>query len=86
MKIGYLPDTHGGPYDQPEPTREATAQFCDQLLNEGIVAEHAGFDGIFLPERHHRTETMFPPLEPAPERVIECIKQFGAEVIPHCNR
>ena len=61
MKIGYVPDTHGGPYDQPEPTREAAAQFCDQLLNEGIVAEQAGFDGIFLPERHHRTETLFPP-------------------------
>jgi alkanesulfonate monooxygenase SsuD/methylene tetrahydromethanopterin reductase-like flavin-dependent oxidoreductase (luciferase family) len=61
MKIGYMPDTHGGPYDQPEPTREFAAQFCDQLLNEGIVAEQSGFDGIFLPERHHRTETMFPP-------------------------
>src|SRR5258708_25251188 len=61
MKIGYMPDTHGGPYNQPEPTPEASAKFCDQLLNEGIVAEQAGFDGIFLPERHHRTETMLPP-------------------------
>ena len=61
MKIGYMPDTHGGPYEQPEPSREAVAAFCDQLLNEGIEAEKAGFDGIFLPERHHRTETMFPP-------------------------
>ena len=61
MKIGYMPDTHGGPYNQPEPSREAAAQFCEQLLNEGIEAERAGFDGLFLPERHHRTETMFPP-------------------------
>ncbi len=61
MKIGYMPDTHGGPYNQPEPSPEAAARFCDQLLNEGIVAEEAGFDGVFLPERHHRTETMFPP-------------------------
>ena len=61
MKIGYMPDTHGGPYNQPEPSPEAAAAFCDQLLNEGIEAEKAGFDGIFLPERHHRTETMFPP-------------------------
>ena len=53
MKIGYMPDTHGGPYNQPEPSPEAAAQFCDQLLNEGIEAERAGFDGIFLPERHH---------------------------------
>jgi alkanesulfonate monooxygenase SsuD/methylene tetrahydromethanopterin reductase-like flavin-dependent oxidoreductase (luciferase family) len=56
-----MPDTHGGPYEQPEPTRDAAVKFCDQLLNEGIAAEQAGFDGIFLPERHHRTETMFPP-------------------------
>jgi hypothetical protein len=49
VKIGHMPDTHGGPYDQPEPMREAAAQFCDQLLNEGLAAEHAGFDGIFLP-------------------------------------
>jgi hypothetical protein len=32
MKIGYMPDTHGGPYDQPEPTRDAATQFCKQLL------------------------------------------------------
>ena len=61
MKIAYMPDTHGGPYNQPEPTRDEAARFCDQLFNEGIEAERAGFDGIFLPERHHRTETMFPP-------------------------
>lgn len=61
MKIGYMPDTHGGPYNQPEPSPEAAAAFCDQLLNEGIEAETSGFDGVFLPERHHRTETMFPP-------------------------
>ena len=61
LKIGYMPDTHGGPYEQPAPSREAAADFCDQLLREGIAAEQAGFDGIFLPERHHRTETMFPP-------------------------
>ena len=61
MKIGYMPDTHGGPYNQPEPSPEAAAAFCDQLLNEGIEAETSGFAGVFLPERHHRTETMFPP-------------------------
>lgn len=61
MKIAYMPDTHGGPYAQPEPSPQAAAAFCDQLLAEGIEAERAGFDGVFLPERHHRTETMFPP-------------------------
>lgn len=61
MKIGYMPDTHGGPYNQPEPSREMAARFCDQLVDEGVEAEKAGFDGLFLPERHHRTECMFPP-------------------------
>src|SRR5436309_198865 len=61
MKIGYMPDSHRGPYNQPEPSAHEAARFCDQLLQEGIEAEGAGFDGIFLPERHHRTETMFPP-------------------------
>jgi alkanesulfonate monooxygenase SsuD/methylene tetrahydromethanopterin reductase-like flavin-dependent oxidoreductase (luciferase family) len=61
MKVAYMPDTHGGPYHQPEPSAHDAAQFCEQLLQEGIEAEAAGFDGVFLPERHHRTETMFPP-------------------------
>lgn len=61
MKLGYMPDTHGGPYNQPAPSREASAAFYEQLLREGIEAERAGFHGLFLPERHHRTETMFPP-------------------------
>jgi alkanesulfonate monooxygenase SsuD/methylene tetrahydromethanopterin reductase-like flavin-dependent oxidoreductase (luciferase family) len=61
VKIAYMPDTHGGPYEQAEPSREASPRFTDQILNEGIEAEKAGFAGLFLPERHHRTETMFPP-------------------------
>ncbi len=61
MEIGYMPDTHGGPYGQPEPSPEVAARFSEQLLQEGIEAERAGFDGLFLPERHHRTETLFPP-------------------------
>ena len=36
MKIAYMPDTHGGPYNQPEPSANDAARFCDQLLAEGI--------------------------------------------------
>ena len=39
MKIAYMPDTHGGPYNQPEPSREVAARFCDQLMQEGVEAE-----------------------------------------------
>jgi alkanesulfonate monooxygenase SsuD/methylene tetrahydromethanopterin reductase-like flavin-dependent oxidoreductase (luciferase family) len=58
--IGYMPDTHGGPYDQPEPDPQRSARFCQQLLQEAEQAERYGFDGVFVPERHARTECMFP--------------------------
>lgn len=60
MKFAYMPDTHGGPYDQPPPDRERCADFAQQLVEEAVVAENSGFDGAFVPERHARTETMWP--------------------------
>jgi alkanesulfonate monooxygenase SsuD/methylene tetrahydromethanopterin reductase-like flavin-dependent oxidoreductase (luciferase family) len=59
-QFGYMPDTHGGPYDQPEPSPERGAEFAAQLLEEAAQAERHGFDGVFVPERHARTECMFP--------------------------
>jgi alkanesulfonate monooxygenase SsuD/methylene tetrahydromethanopterin reductase-like flavin-dependent oxidoreductase (luciferase family) len=59
MKIGYMPDTHSGAYDQPPPSRETVADFAEQLLEEGEQAERSGFDGVFFPERHARTECVF---------------------------
>ena len=61
MKIGYLLDTHGGPYDQPPPSREQVSAFSDHLLREADLAEAGGFHSIVVPERHGRTECMFPP-------------------------
>jgi alkanesulfonate monooxygenase SsuD/methylene tetrahydromethanopterin reductase-like flavin-dependent oxidoreductase (luciferase family) len=60
IAIGYMPDTHGGPYEQPEPSAERSADFAAQLLDEAEEAERFGFDGVFVPERHARTECMFP--------------------------
>jgi len=60
LSFGYMPDTHGGPYEQPEPPPERSAQFAQQLLREGEQAERYGFDALFVPERHARTECMFP--------------------------
>jgi alkanesulfonate monooxygenase SsuD/methylene tetrahydromethanopterin reductase-like flavin-dependent oxidoreductase (luciferase family) len=60
MKFAYMPDTHGGPYDQPLPDRERCAKFCEHLVQEAVTAEGAGYDGVFVPERHARTETMWP--------------------------
>lgn len=60
MKLGYMPDTHNGPYNQPRPSRETVSEFIDQLLRESELAEKYGFDSLQVPERHMRTECQFP--------------------------
>jgi alkanesulfonate monooxygenase SsuD/methylene tetrahydromethanopterin reductase-like flavin-dependent oxidoreductase (luciferase family) len=60
FSIGYMLDTNFGAYAQPEPGPEVIKECVDQLVEEGILAEQVGFEGIFVPERHMRTETMFP--------------------------
>jgi len=60
FSIGYMLDTNFGPYARPEPDPDTIRQCVDQLVDEGVLAEQAGFEGIFVPERHMRTETMFP--------------------------
>jgi alkanesulfonate monooxygenase SsuD/methylene tetrahydromethanopterin reductase-like flavin-dependent oxidoreductase (luciferase family) len=60
FSIGYMPDTNFGQYDRPEPDAVTTKQCVDQLIEEALLAEQAGFEGLFIPERHMRTETMFP--------------------------
>lgn len=60
MKFGYMPDTHGGPYDRPLPSKEEAAAFADHLVREAVTAEDVGFDGAFVPERHARSETLWP--------------------------
>jgi len=60
MKIGYMPDTHAGPYDMPLPSAVDCQAFAEHLVMEAVVAETSGFDGAFVPERHARTETLWP--------------------------
>jgi alkanesulfonate monooxygenase SsuD/methylene tetrahydromethanopterin reductase-like flavin-dependent oxidoreductase (luciferase family) len=60
MKIGYLLDTHGGPYNMPMPDSGQVTAFIDHLWREAEVAEQSGFDALLIPERHTRTECMFP--------------------------
>jgi alkanesulfonate monooxygenase SsuD/methylene tetrahydromethanopterin reductase-like flavin-dependent oxidoreductase (luciferase family) len=60
LSFGYMPDTHGGPYELPEPGPERSADFAEQLLREAEATERSGFDGVFVPERYARTECMFP--------------------------
>lgn len=55
-----MPDTHFGPYDGALPARREVADAAAHLLAEAETAERVGFDAIWLPERHARTETYFP--------------------------
>ena len=64
MKVGYLLDTHAGPYAGPVPDRETVARSMEAFMEEGRIADEVGFDSIQVPERHMRTETHFPsPLQ-----------------------
>jgi alkanesulfonate monooxygenase SsuD/methylene tetrahydromethanopterin reductase-like flavin-dependent oxidoreductase (luciferase family) len=64
VRIGYLIDVHGGPYDQPMPDREDVTAKLDWMIDEGLVAERSGFHSVMVPHRHGRTETYFPgPLQ-----------------------
>jgi alkanesulfonate monooxygenase SsuD/methylene tetrahydromethanopterin reductase-like flavin-dependent oxidoreductase (luciferase family) len=58
--IGCLLDTNFGPFNQPIPGRDHIKKAVDQLVEEGIQAEESGFEGVFVPESHMRTETAFP--------------------------
>jgi alkanesulfonate monooxygenase SsuD/methylene tetrahydromethanopterin reductase-like flavin-dependent oxidoreductase (luciferase family) len=58
--VGCLLDTNFGPFHQPEPDREFVNRHVLQLIEEGVEAEEAGFEGVFVPESHMRTETVFP--------------------------
>ena len=60
MKIGYLLDTHAGPYNMPLPNSAQARAFIDHLWREAEVAEQVGFDSLVVPERHTRTECLFP--------------------------
>ena len=59
MRIGYLIDTNKGDYDQSLPGREDAATTLEAMIEEGILAEKAGFHSIQVPERHGRTESYF---------------------------
>jgi alkanesulfonate monooxygenase SsuD/methylene tetrahydromethanopterin reductase-like flavin-dependent oxidoreductase (luciferase family) len=56
VRLAYTLDTHLGVYGQPVPDAREVARGWDQLLEEAELAERVGFDGVWLPERHMRTE------------------------------
>lgn len=59
MRIGYLIDTNKGAYDQPLPDPADAAASLEAMIEEGILAEQAGFHSIQVPDRHGRSESYF---------------------------
>ena len=66
MRIGYLIDVNKGDYEQPFPTPADAAETLDLLIEDGILAERAGFHSVLAPHRHGRTENYFP----SPEQLL----------------
>ena len=56
MRIGYLIDVNKGAYDQPLPSPDDVNRTLDLMIEEGILAEKAGFHSLHIPHRHGRTE------------------------------
>jgi alkanesulfonate monooxygenase SsuD/methylene tetrahydromethanopterin reductase-like flavin-dependent oxidoreductase (luciferase family) len=66
VRIGYLIDLHKGGYEQPMPTPQDAHDTMDAMIEEGVIAEQAGFHSIQIPDRHGRTECYFP----GPEQIL----------------
>lgn len=60
FSIGLLIDTAAAPPGGPPLAPAAANVAIDQMIEEGVLAETAGFDGVFVPEHHGRPETAMP--------------------------
>ena len=65
MRIGYLIDPNKGALEQPMPSPGDAAATMEAMLEEGVVAEKAGFHSLQFPDRHGRTENYWPGPIPA---------------------
>jgi alkanesulfonate monooxygenase SsuD/methylene tetrahydromethanopterin reductase-like flavin-dependent oxidoreductase (luciferase family) len=57
MDVGYILDTHFGAYDQELPDVSTSRRRLEQLAAEAAAADAAGFAGVYVPDRHARTES-----------------------------
>jgi alkanesulfonate monooxygenase SsuD/methylene tetrahydromethanopterin reductase-like flavin-dependent oxidoreductase (luciferase family) len=76
MRIGYLIDTNKGAYDQPTPGRDDVHDTMTAMIEEGIIAEKAGFHSLQVPHRHGRTENYLP----APEQLLTILARETEKV------
>jgi probable F420-dependent oxidoreductase len=59
-KFAYMPCSNFGVIGSSAPSRDLVSAASEQFLLEASAAEEAGFDGIWVPERHARVETWLP--------------------------
>ena len=64
MRIGYLIDLNKGAYGQPMPSPQDAHDTIDKMIEDGIIAEKAGFHSLPVPpvnQRSTRPSILFPP-------------------------
>lgn len=76
MRIGYLIDTNKGGYDQPLPIPQDAHDTIEAMIEEGVVAEKAGFHSLQVPHRHGRTECYLP----GPEQLLTILARETEKV------
>ncbi|MQA83552.1 MAG: LLM class flavin-dependent oxidoreductase [Streptosporangiales bacterium] len=64
MKVGVMLDSNVGPAGRPAPSREEVHAFHRRFLDCGRMLDGTAVDGVFVAERHGRTDCLSPaPLE-----------------------
>jgi alkanesulfonate monooxygenase SsuD/methylene tetrahydromethanopterin reductase-like flavin-dependent oxidoreductase (luciferase family) len=76
MRIGYLIDLNKGAYGQPMPSPQDAHDTIDKMIEEGIIAEKAGFHSLQVPHRHGRTECYMP----GPEQLLTILARETSKV------
>jgi len=60
FSVGLLIDTSCVPADAPPPGSEVVQAGIEQMIEEGVLADEAGFEGVYVPEHHMRPGTAMP--------------------------
>ena len=60
LKVGLSLNTNAGPYDLADSNPRSNRVFIDALRQQAREADRLGFDGVFVAERHSRSECRWP--------------------------
>jgi alkanesulfonate monooxygenase SsuD/methylene tetrahydromethanopterin reductase-like flavin-dependent oxidoreductase (luciferase family) len=66
VRIGYLIGCHRGSYERPLPGAAEACDQIDEIIEEGLTAERAGFHSLQITDRHGTPNTFFP----GPEQLL----------------